>query len=892
MARGDLKKMLDPETVALIGATEKEGAPARDILENLYYWSRERKIFPVNPNRQRVLGLECYPDISSVPEPVDLGIIAVPAERVPGTVEQCGQAGVEGIIIISSGFREVGEKGKRLEEEIGDIGRTSGMRIMGPNCLGFVRPNIALNASLLKAVPKKGNIAFLSQSGALGGAIFNWALVARVGFSMFASLGSMIDVDFADLIDFLGSDPYTRSIILYMEEGVGNARKFMSAVRGFARHKPIIVVKPGRFRTKPVAARTVAGALISSDGVYDAAFRRGGIVRVREVTDLFNTVRGLHSRHLPKGPRLLIVTNAAGVGVMAEDALLERGGQLANLSEESLDKLSAILPPHGARENPVDVLRDADIERYVQSVKVFLDDPVVDGLLIIYTFQEKTNPDDLAKAITDIGKTTWKPIITTWMGGKEVQQGREILFQNSIPTYETPEDAVKAYLYLCDYQRSLDLLHETPSELSVHQSPTKNNLKAFIRKMVKKEEFILNEEESLRFLKTYGIPTLGSRIARNVDEAITIAEVIGYPVVLKSVSPDIPSRRDVGGVVTGIVSDERLRETYVRLIERVKERAPKAKILGVAVQKMVEDIAFEIFLGAKKDETFGSAIIFGIGGKGVHGFKDVSIGLPPMNQTLARRLMEETDLYKMIQEYGGDLPPNLRQMEKIIVSFSNLITDFPEIDEMDINPLVISGGNAYALNVRIVIDKESLEVRSSYPHLVITPYPARYTIQWNLSDGTPVVFRPIKPEDEPLVRDMLSTLSEETLKERFFQIIKSITHEMLIKICHIDYDREMTLVAEIKEGEKRELIGIGGLMIEPDFRKGEFAVVIHDRHQGKGTGHKLIDLLIGIAQERGLEEFYGIVLPENRRMLQLCQKLGFTMNRLPEDICSVRLMLK
>jgi acetyltransferase len=890
MGTGDIKRMFNPETIALIGATEKESTPGRDILENLYYWSKERKLFPVNSNRKKVLGLECYPSISAVPEHVDLAIIAVPAQKVPKVVGECGQAEVEGIIILSSGFREVGEEGRRLEEQIKEIRATYG--ILGPNCLGLVRPHIALNASLLKAIPKKGNIAFISQSGALGGAIFNWASLAHVGFSMFVSLGSMIDVDFGDLIDFLGTDPYTRSIMLYMEEGVGNAKKFISAVRGFARYKPIIVVKPGRFRRRPQTALTQAAALISSDKVYDAAFKRISVVRVKEVADLFNTVRGLHSKHLPKGPRLAIVTNAAGVGVMATDALSELGGQVAKLSDENLERLNAILPSYWGKENPVDVLRDADIERYVQAARVFLDDPQVDGILIIYTFQDRTRPGELAKAIAEMAKATWKPIITTWMGGKEVQEGREILFQHSIPTYETPEDAVKAYLYLYHYQRSLEVLYETPSELSIDQAPTKNNLKAFIRRTTKGGGFILNEEDSKRFLINYGIPTATGRTAQNVDDAITIAKEIGYPAVLKILSPDIRCKSDVGGVILGIRSDERLREEYARLIQRVTERVPDARIIGVTVQQMIEPIDFEIMLGAKKDEELGSAILFGIGGKGVHVFKDFSVGLPPMNQTLVRRLMEETEIYKTILGYGGKPLADLRQLEQIIVSFSNLITDFPEIAEMDINPLAISGGKAYALDARIVIDKGSLEHPSPYPHLVITPYPARYVIPWNLSDGTPVLFRPIKPEDEPFVREMLVTLSEETLKERFFQIIKSITHEMLIKICHTDYDREVTLVAEIKEDQRKKFIGIGGLMIEPDLKKGEFAVVIHDQYQGRGTGFKLIDMLIGIAQEKGLEELYGVVLSENRRMLQVCQKLGFTITRLPDDICNVKLMLK
>jgi acetyltransferase len=892
MGIGDIKRMLNPETIALIGATEKEGAAGRDILENLYYWSRERKIFPVNPKRKTVLGLECYPSILNVPERIDLSVIATPSQTVPKIVEECGKAEVGGIIIISTGFKEVGEEGEKLEEEIKGIRDQYGMRIMGPNCLGVIRPNIGLNTSLLKAVPERGNIAFISQTGALGGAIFDWAIHAHVGFSMFASLGSMIDVDFGDLIDFLGSDPYTRSIMLYMEEGIGNAKKFMSAVKGFARYKPIIVVKPGRFTERPKPALSHTGHIVSRDQVYDAAFKRVSVVRVKEVSDLFNTVRALHSKHLPKGMKLAIVTNAKGVGVMATDTLIELGGRLATLSDESLKKLNSFLPSYWGKANPVDVLRDADIERYVNAVNICLNDSAVDGVLIIYTLQDRAKPNELAKAITEISKKAWKPMITTWMGGKEVEEGRKILFQYSIPTYETPEEAVKSYLYLYHYVRSLELLYETPAELSVDQPSPKNNLKGFIRRAVKEGKIILHEEESKRFLINYGIPIIPSQFAQNVDNAIQIAKKIGYPLVLRIVVPDISCKSDVGGTVIGINSDEKLREEYDKLIQRVKESAPKSKIEGVTVQKMIEKIDYEIILGAKKDKDFGPVILFGMGGIGVHLFKDFSVGLPPMNQTLARRLIEETEVYRMIQGYDRKPPADLKQLEQIIISFSNLIADFPEIAEMDINPLVISNGKAYALDARIILDQESLEYKSQYPHLVITPYPIRYVMQWRLSDGAEVILRPIKPEDELLVRDMLATLSEETLKERFFQIIKSITHEMLIKLCNIDYDREMTIVAEVREDQKRKLIGIGGLMIEPDFTKGEFAVVVHDIYQGKGLGYKLINILIGIAQEKGLEEFYGFVLPNNRRMLRLCQKLGFNIKPLPDDITIVKLLLR
>jgi acetyltransferase len=890
--RADIKKIFNPETVALIGATDEDGTVGRTILQNLLL-SKNRKIFAVNPNRKRVLESECFPGINDVPTRVDLAIIATPPQTVPDLVEECGKAGVEGMIIISSGFKEMGEEGRRLEKQITEIRKTSGVRIVGPNSLGMVRPNIDLNASLLETNPERGNIALISQGGALGAAIFDWAIDAHIGFSFFISLGSMIDIDFGDLIDFLGNDPHTRSIMLYMEE-IADARKFMSAARGFAHSKPIIVVKPGRFRTAPKPALSHTGALVGCDQVYSAAFKRAGVVRIKEVADFFNTVRVLHLKHLPKGPRLAIVTNVAWVGVMATDAMIELGGKLATLSEESNAQLSSFLPPSWSKTNPIDLLGDADVEKYVKTVNTCLDDPEVDGVFIIYTPQNAAAPDELAEAVVQIARKAWKPIITTWMGGKKVHEGRKILFQHNIPTYETPEDAVKTYLYMYQYERNLQLLYETPAELPVDRAPPKNHLKALIRRAVKEGRIILNEEESKRFLVNYGIPTISARLTQNVEGAISIAKFVGYPTVLKIVSPDITYKSDVGGVVMAINSDERLHIEFDKLIKKVRENVPDARISGVTVQKMVEKIDYEIILGAKKDNDFGPVILFGMGGTGVQILKDFSIGLAPLNQTLARRLMEETEVYKMLRGYRGKIPADLRQLEQIIVSFSNLIADFPEIAEMDINPIAISEGKAWALDARIIIDSDALEYGSpsQYPHLIITPYPTRLITNWTLYDGSEVVLRPIKPEDEPLEYELLASLSEESLKGRFFQKLKNITHEMLIRECNIDYDREMNIVAEIKEGQRKKLVGVGRLIIEPDFKKGEFAVVVHDQYQAKGLGYKICDILIGIAQEKGLERFLGMVLTSNKKMISLCRKLGFTVENLPDGISLVELVLR
>ena len=886
----DLKKIFSPKTIAVIGASESEGSVGKALTENLLL-PNNRKIFPVNPNRKSILGIDSYARIADIPEQIDLAVIATPAQTVPGIIEECGKSGVEGVIIVSAGFKETGKTGEKLEEQIKEIRRTYGMRIIGPNCLGVIRPVNRLNASFLRVHPEPGKIAFISHSGALGSAILDWAINAHIGFSLFVSLGSMIDVDFGDMIDFLGDDPDTKSIMLYME-GIGNARKFMSAARGFARNKPIIILKPGRFTESAKAAMSHTGAMAGDDQVYDAAFKRAGVIRIKGIEDLFNTAEVLHSKNLPKGLDLAVITNAGGAGVIATDSILESGGKIAQLSEDSLKTLDLNLPKFWSKSNPIDVLGDADTGRYVMAVNICINDPNVHGIIIIYTPQGAANPEELAKAIADISKKSYKPIITVLMGGMKVEGAKKITLENNIPTYETPEEAIKTYMYMYRYGKNIQLLYETPEELPVDQAPPKNNLKVFIAELHKEGRTILTEEESKRFLANYGIPVIKPYLTNNPDEAINISNSIGYPVVIKIVSPDITHKSDIGGVVTGIYSDGQLRKEYEGLLNRVREKAGQAKITGISVQKMIEKIDYEIILGAKKDRDFGSVILFGMGGTTTEIFKDISIGIPPLNQTLARRLMEETKVHRMIQGYRGRPPADMKNLEQILVSFSNLIVDFPEISEIDINPLAISNGKGYALDARIALEMDTSRYTIPYQHLVITPYPTRYVLPWRLSDGTDVILRPIRPEDEPLEHEMLQTLSEDTLRGRFFQILKKISHEMLVRFCNIDYDREMAIIAEFKESEKKRIIGIGRLIIEPDFKKSEFAVIVHDEFQGKGMGYKLVDMLIGIAQEKGLGEVYGTVLTDNVRMLRVCEGLGFRITHLPDGISKVRLTLR
>jgi acetyltransferase len=676
-----------------------------------------------------------------------------------------------------------------------------------------------------------------------------------------------------------------------MEEVVGNVKLFVSAVRGFARHKPVILLKPPALEDCDRAGLTHSGTMAGPDKVYDAVFRRLGAVRVREAHDLFDAASALYARNRPRGARLAIMTNALGIGIMAAKQLLRCCGTLAELSAVTLQALDARLPPHWNHGNPVHLLRNADTRRYIEAAEICLKDPGVDGLLVIYTPQDFAGAEELASALIAQAALTDKPLLTAWMGGREVQRGRALMVEQGIPAYETAEAAVRTYIYMTQYERNLQLLHETPAELPLDEAPPKNHLKALVLRSCREARFILTEENSWKFLRNYGIPVVPSRTAFTLEEALSHADGTGYPVVLKISSPDIIFRQDVGGVITGIDSVAALKVAYQRILDGVRQFAPRAAVHGVTVQKMVGHIDYELILGAKRDPHFGSVILFGMGGLGVELFRDFSVGLPPLNQALARQLMEETGVYRMLQGYRGKPPADFRQLEKILVGFSNMIVDFPEIREMDINPLAVCQGKAVALDARIILDQHcSIGKVSAFPHLVITPYPTRYVTPWRLSDGTEVILRPIRPEDEPLEHEMLTSVSEATIRSRFYQNFKNISHAMHVRSCHIDYDRDMAIVAEIRQDQKKRLIGIGSLAIDADRgEKGEFAVIVHDDFGGRGLASKILDVLVGIASERGLKEFYGFVEPMNTKMAALCEKLGMTRQRISHDLVRVSL---
>jgi len=877
----NLNKIFNPKSIAIIGASDEEGTVGYALMKNFKELGFEGKIYPVNIRKTEIMGLKAYQSVEQILEPVDLAVIATPASTVPDIVEQCGKCGIKGLVIISAGFKEIGSEGRELENKIIELKKKYDLRIIGPNCLGVIRPSMKMNATFISRMPKPGNIAFISQSGALGSAALDYAIHENFGFSNFVSVGSMIDADFGDLIDYFGTDPKTRSILMYIE-GLSDARKFMSAARHFARTKPIIVVKAGKFSESAKAAASHTGSLTGEDNIYDAAFKRAGIVRVNEIADLFNAAEVLGMQPLPKGPSLAIITNAGGPGVMATDALIAQGGKVAKLSQETMETLNGFLPHFWSHGNPIDILGDAHADRYKATIEACLKDEGVDGILIIYTHQAVAEPVEIAKTIAEfINDQPYhnKTILTSFLGYGDVEDANKVFSQNNIPTFTTPEQAIKTYSYMYQYERNLELLYETPEELPVDVMAPKRPLMVILQNAALQNRDLLTEAEAKQFLEYYNFPIVKTYVAQTADEAVRTAIKVGYPVVLKILSPQIVHKTEAGGVILDLNSEAEVREAFDRIIQRARQYNSEAEIIGVTVQKMIKKRGYEVIIGAKKDPLFGPVILFGMGGIGVELFKDFSLGLPPLNQTLVRRMMEETKVYQLLKGYRNVPPANIKLLEEIMVLFSQLLVDFPQIKEVDINPLFINETEAYVFDARIMIDRQKVfEKPDPHEHLVITPYPKKYETMWKMRDGRQVLLRPIKPEDEPLWLEMFQNFSEESIRYRFFQIIKDTPHETRVRYCNIDYDREIAIVSELTEDGKRKLLGVVRVGIEPDGKKGEIAFIVADPWQCLGLGTKMVDYAIEICKDMRLEELYAIMLPDNQRAINLMRKMGFAIN--------------
>jgi acetyltransferase len=872
----DLEKLFNPKRIAVIGASDRKGSVGYALMDNLINSDYDGIVFPVNVNRDSVHNIRAYKSIKDIGEQIDLAIIATPAKTVPAIVKECGEAKLGGVVIISAGFSEAGKEGEEMTEEILEYARAYNIRVIGPNCLGFMRPVLNLNASFASQNALPGRTAFISQSGALCTAILDWSVKNNVGFNYFVSIGSMVDVGFHDLIDYFGSDPDTDSILIYMES-LSDARKFMSAARAFARSKPIIVLKSGRSAAGAKAAKSHTGTLAGNDQVFDAAFERAGVVRVDTIVSLFHTAKALAMQPRPKGRRMAVITNAGGPGVIAADALIFSGGQIANLEKNTIDSLDEFLPENWSHGNPVDILGDACPEVYAKTLEVCLKDKNTDAILIILTPQAMTNPSLVAEKIVEVNQkyNQGKTILASWIGGHSVLEGRGILEKGNVPIYRQPEDAIKSFMYICNYSKNLELLYETPATIPHAFTPDIKANKKIIAKAAEENRLNLNEAETKEFLRNYQIPVTEHRIAKTQAEAREMSSKAGFPAAMKILSPDILHKTDIGGVVLNINSKDEAAKSFTKIMNAARSYDPDAKIDGVLIEPMINK-KYELLIGSKKDPLFGPVIVFGMGGVAVEIFKDTKIGLPPLNMSLSLNIIRQTKIYKLLKGYRNMPGVDIQSLQFLLYKFAYLIADFPEIEEIDINPFSLDENGGIVLDAKVVLDKSCLGKNPTpYAHLVISPYPKEYIYQFEMKNAQTVEIRPIKPEDEPMEAEMFKTFSQETQKHRFFKEIKHISHELLQRYTQIDYDREMALVAFVGEGDKKKMIGVVRLISHPYDRSAEFAIVVGDPWQNQGLGGKFTDHILEIAKHRGVDKVYAKFMPDNQPMLKIFKDRKF-----------------
>jgi acetyltransferase len=890
-----LDAVFAPASVAVIGATSRPNTVGRTILENLLNGGYQGKVYVVNPNHDEVLGVKAYRNIRDTPEKVDLAIVATPAATVPQIIRECVDAGAKSAVVISAGFKERGAEGAALEKQIREQLRLGSMRLIGPNCLGLINPAIGLNATFAKGAPQLGNVAFLSQSGALLSAILDWSRREAVSFSAIVSTGSMLDVGWGDLIYYFGDDPHTKSILLYMES-VGDARSFLSAAREVALTKPIIVIKAGRSPAASRAAASHTGALTGSDEVLEAAFRRSGVLRVHNIADLFYMAEVLGRQPRPRGPRLTILTNAGGPGVLATDALVANGGELAELSPESLRRLDEFLPAHWSHNNPIDILGDADPERYARALEIASNDPNSDGLLVILAPQGMTDPAQIAERLRPYAKESGKPVLASWMGGDSVAAGEAALNAAGIPTFSYPDTAARAFTYMWRYTYNLRGLYETPTlpEHSELENISDDRVEQIIQNARAQGRVLLTEFESKQLLSLYGIPTVETRIAATEDEAVQLASAIGFPVVLKVHSQTITHKTDVGGVKLNLPDEPAVRSAYLSIQSSVAEKAGREYFSGVTVQPMVNLDGYELILGSSVDPQFGPVILFGSGGQLVEVFRDRALSLPPLNTTLAQRMMEQTKIFTALKGVRGRPPVNMAALEQLLVRFSQLVLEHRWIAEIDINPLLASPERLLALDARIVLHDASVTL-DKLPKPAVRPYPLKYVAPWTMKDGTKITIRPIRPEDEPLMVKFHETLSDRSVYLRYFcslSLSRRVAHERLLRICFGDYDREMALVAERTDpatGE-RQIMAVGRMNRLHAGNEAEVAVLVSDQFQQLGLGHELLRRVIEVARDEKLSRVSAEMLTDNVAMQIIMKRLGFGV-RASEDLTSVRAFL-
>jgi acetyltransferase len=881
-ATSDIARFFDAQSVALVGASREPGSLGTVVLDNLRRAGFGGPIYPVNPRHADKRREKWYRSLRDIGAPVDLAVIVTPAAVVPQIFEDCAACGIGTAVVLSAGFREAGPDGKAREQAVLDAARRHGIRFMGPNCLGIMRPKTGLNATFSHRMARAGRIALVSQSGALCTAMLDWADAHALGFSAVVSSGIAADVDFGEVLDYLVVDAATEAIMLYIE-GVHDARRFMSALRAASRAKPVIVMKAGRHAEGRRAAVSHTGAMVGTDAVFDAALRRAGVVRVREYTDFFAVAQTLDLGTRSAGPRLAIVTNGGGPGVIAADYSADKGLSLAELSPATHERLDALLPASWSGRNPVDVLGDADAARYTGAVEACLDDPAIDAVLAIWVPQAVSPAEPVAASIAELARRSSKALLTCWMGEATMSASRALFRERGIASYQTPEAAVEAFAAVAAHHANQQLLLQVPESLGPRSQPDIGGARIVIESALAEGRNSLDPLESKAVLAAFGVPVVQSLPAHDAAEAVAVAREIGFPVAMKIHSPDITHKSDVAGVRLNVGSADEVRVAYRSLLAAVRERRSSARLEGVLLEPMLNTgSGRELMLGVAKDPVFGPVISVGLGGTLVEIVRDRALALPPLNRYLSRRMIDDTRSAKYLAAFRG-LPPARRDLlEDVILRLSEVACELPWIAELDINPFVVSADGAWAVDARIVLQAVNAAARE-YAHMAIHPYPSRLVGTHRLADGTPVTIRPIRPEDGELEREFVNGLSQRSKYLRFMYALKEITPQMLSRFTQIDYDREMALIALVDAGGGEREIAVARYVTYPDGRSCEFAIVVADRWQNRGIATELLRRLIDIARERRLERMDGTVLAENRGMLALAAELGFEQHTASDD---------
>lgn len=885
----NLERLFHPRSIALVGATDRPGAVGRVVLDNLRAGGFAGPVYPVNPRLPDIAGMTVYPDVAALPAAPDLAVLAVPAAAVPRVISELGARGTGAAIVLADGFRQPGsDAGNELQRDMLMAARATGMRIVGPNCIGMLLPRLGLNASFAHAQAKPGQLAFLSQSGALCTAVLDWANARGIGFSGFVSLGDAADVDFGDLLDYLGSDPDTHGILLYVES-IRHARKFLSAARAVSRNRRVIILKAGRQPAGAKAALSHTGALLGNDQVFDAAIRRAGMLRVDTVEDLFSAAETLAFARPARGPRLLVLTNGGGPGVLVADQLALEGGSLAALAPATVAALDAFLPPTWSRGNPVDIIGDADADRYRSALDVLLAAGDFDGILVMLVPTALVDNTAVARAVADAARGATKPVLTCWLGGESVRAARRVFMEGSVAGYYTPEQAVRAFMQLVEYDRNQVSLLQTPASRAEGFAPDAAAVRGRLRAALDGNRTLLTEPEAKGVLQDYGIPTVPTRIAVDVDAAVAAAGEIGYPVALKILSPDLSHKSDVQGVLLDLGSPAILSAAAEGMLARIRHFKPDARVEGFTVQPMVRRPgSHELIVGVAEDPVFGPVVTFGQGGTAVEVVRDTAVALPPLNDLLAGQLIGRTRICRLLQGFRGGRGADLDAVRDVLVRVSQLIVDHPEIAELDINPLLVDANGVIALDARIRVQHAR---RPGAERLAIRPYPRELEASVELG-GESLVIRPIRPEDEPAHREFFARLNPEDLYFRFFRAVHDVTHEQLARFTQIDYDREMAFIATCPGADGTpETLAVVRAVSDADNIDAEFAVIVRTDWHQRGLGQVLMERIIAYCRRRGTQRLVGQVMAANVPMQALAKRFGFTRSTPRDGVVNLELSL-